>query len=309
MRGKKYLGLILSCLWVTTRSMFSKLNWIGTCCVSALMFLQKFFGLWTVLWRTQLAVSVAEHLHGLPGWLDCRCFLLGSGWLPGWCMTSLGMISFPEKDAYFVALICLTDLSAGQRSVQNMFDLLSTIYRICLWCSSSLTSFIHDFLTAESWGMSTGESCSGGLKGCCLWFSVAYSCSRTSRRTGYLKCCIPSPGLSWSPLASDFVCRCWLMNKCNWKQAGYSVTLLQGQNRQQGAGRSYSLPATCEDVRWSPWQAFLVCALKQAGDFWGVLWREKRLALSLPLLDLSAAEHPQRKLFISAFTFPRTCAL
>lgn len=47
-------------------------------------------------------------------------------------MTSLGMISFPEKDVYFVALICLTDLSAGQRSVQNMFDLLSTIYRICL---------------------------------------------------------------------------------------------------------------------------------------------------------------------------------
>lgn len=82
-----------------------------------------------MLWRTQLAVPVVERLHVVPGWLGCRCFLLGSGWLLGWCMTSLGTFSFPEKDTYFVALIYLMDLSVGQRSAQNMFDLFSIIYR------------------------------------------------------------------------------------------------------------------------------------------------------------------------------------
>lgn len=79
--GKNNLGLIPSCLWVTTSSMFSQPNFIGTRAVSTLC--RVFRSFWHICGmegtdgEAHLALLVAGHLPGLPQCLDCRYFLWG----------------------------------------------------------------------------------------------------------------------------------------------------------------------------------------------------------------------------------------
>lgn len=151
------------------------------------------------LWNgdAHLAVPVAEHLP-----VSALQMLSVGVRLVTWMVYNLPRhVQLYREKIHLVALICLADLSVGQRSVQSMFALFSVIHRFLL-CPSSVTSFICDFLTAEPWQMSTGESCYCGLKGRCPELSPCFSvagyclCNRVSRRTERLRCWI------WSP-ASD----------------------------------------------------------------------------------------------------------
>lgn len=209
-------------------------------------------------------------------------------------------VRLSRERIHFVSLICLADLSVRQRSVHSMFDLFSVIQWF-LWWPSSLTSFICDFLTAEPWQMSTGGFCSCGLEDCCSELSPCFSvagcchCGRISRRTECLRHWIQSPAAG-IPLIMAF-CRAagwWMCVTGNRLVLPGDCAARTAVDREGDAGRSYSLPAICKDVRQESLTGILVCALKQAGDLWGVLWRAKRLALSLSLLGLSVAEQPQQ---------------